>query len=97
MNKKQKIITVNSYMLTKLQYSMPPIIGEKESTKAIVQRSIVTLARLCKGLYCGRISVQNICKSFGWDNPGQTIYKQGTVPMKKTLLNHSKGKFKMAR
>ena len=44
MNEKQKIITVNSYMLTNLQYSMPPIIGDDTTINSQYCKSKATKA-----------------------------------------------------
>ena len=88
MTEKQKIIAVNSYILSKLQYGMPLLIGENENVITTIHRSVMMLARFCKGSFCFKVSINSICNSIGWDGPRQMITKQTAFIMKKILSNH---------
>ena len=86
-DQKTKTIIANSYLLPKMLFGLPLMIGQNEKIKNIIHKSIMMVARWARGSYCFRESVFSICKSLGWETPVQLMRKQTLKLMNKIITN----------
>ena len=88
-DQKTKEIIANSYLLPKVLYGLPLMIGQNERIKNVIHRTIMMIARWTRNSFCFRESVMSICKSIGWDTPTQMMKKQSLKLMNKIIMKQT--------
>ena len=66
-DQKIKQMIPNTYLLLKILYRLPLMIGKKEKIKNSVQRTVMMIARQMQKEICLKELLISICKSIGWE------------------------------
>ena len=66
-DQKMKQMIPNTYLLLKILYRLPLMIGKKEKIKNSIQRTVMMIARQMQKEICFKELLISICKSIGWE------------------------------